>query len=339
MIHTRRLHKQYIENTFVNNGISHMSPMKNKMEPSKSDGLKIPKDNSSAFHLYDKKRDSGYLTHDNSPATPATPNKQLQFNFDEDIVSEENSSRSAKFNKFDDSGELSDDCFYDAEEMSENTDKEVECAMSLENIRTVPIPFVRPSAPAPQFDNDVPEDLGCISETEHFISYSFHRVSSLRSSNYHKRRHFRPIGQRTISTQTPHQNSQILQHAVNTLSDRFHPYDAPLARGTVHNRLRHNSDDYVPHDPLPDLVPLAMGRDRSISLPDVPALREAQETEVGKELRRISDEFHFSYHTPRQARIMIRPQAGSFPGTWRFGGFWDSLRHLFTPSPANPSEN
>lgn len=75
--------------------------------------------------------------------------------------------------------------------------------------------------------------------------------------------------------------------------------------GTVHNRLRHNSDDYVPHEPLPDLVPMARGRDRSISLPDVPALREAQETEVGKELRRISDEFHFSYHTPRQVRSFV----------------------------------
>ncbi|XP_071162112.1 uncharacterized protein [Mytilus edulis] len=319
-----------------------MLPMKNKMESSKSDGLKIPKDNSSAFYLYDKKRDSGYLT--NSPATPATPNNNLQFDFDEDnIDSAENLSHSAKFNKFEDSGELSDDCFYDAEEMSENTDKEVECAMSLENIRSVPIPIlVRPSAPAPQpFDNhDVHGNLECISETLHFTAYSFNRGSPLRSSSHHyKRRHFRPIGQRTISTQTPHQNSQILQQAVNTLSDRFHPYDAPLGRGTVHNRLRHNSDDYVPHEPLPDLVPMARGRDRSISLPDVPALREAQETEVGKELRRISDEFHFSYHTPRQARIMIRPHPGSFPGTWRFGGFWDSLRQLFTPSPTNPSEN
>lgn len=236
-----RLQKQYIEKHVCEQWISHMSPMKNKMESSKSDGLKIPKDNSSAFHLYDKKRDSGYLT--NSPATPATPNNNLQFNFDEDIVSEENSiSHSAKFNKFEDSGELSDDCFYDAEEMSENTDKEVECAMSLENIRSVPIPIlVRPSAPAPQLDNDVPGNLECISETLHFTAYSFNRGSSLRSSSHHyKRRHFRPIGQRTISTQTPHQNSQILQQAVNTLSDRFHPYDAPLARGELFLLLLHH---------------------------------------------------------------------------------------------------
>lgn len=220
-----------------------MLPMKNKMESSKSDGLKIPKDNSSAFHLYDKKRDSGYLT--NSPATPATPNNNLQFDFDEDnIDSAENLSHSAKFNKFEDSGELSDDCFYDAEEISENTDKEVECAMSLENIRSVPIPIlVRPSAPAPQpFDNhDVHGNLECISETLHFTAYSFNRGSPLRSSSHHyKRRHFRPIGQRTISTQTPHQNSQILQQAVNTLSDRFHPYDAPLARGELFFLLLHH---------------------------------------------------------------------------------------------------
>lgn len=38
-----------------------------------------------------------------------------------------------------------------------------------------------------------------------------------------------------------------------------------------------------------------------------------------------------------QARILIQPQPGSFPGTWRFGELWDSIRQLFTPSPINRS--
>lgn len=285
-----------------------------KME--KPSEFKIPMDKS-AFQRFDK-RDSGYLTHEPSPATP---NKHLQFSFDEEVCN----------NIVDltipseDVGEMSDDCFEDeAVDIDEIVDKEVERAMSPETMG-LPIPIARPSAPAPFQINT--EDH-CISGTENFTSYRFQR----HMKRSHHKCYFRPIGRRTISTQTPHQHSQILQHAVSTLSDRFHPYEESIGRGTVHNRLRHNSDDYVPHGPLPDVIPI--GRDRSVSLPDVPAWREAHETEIGKELRRISDEFHFSYHTPRQARILIRPRFGCLPGAWNLGRLWDSLRDLFTPSPA-----
>ena len=53
--------------------------------------------------------------------------------------------------------------------------------------------------------------------------------------------------------------------------------------------------------PLPDVVPFQ--RDRSVSMPEVPALRQPSEQEVGRELRRISDEFHSSFHRVRRVSI------------------------------------
>ncbi|KAJ8309444.1 hypothetical protein KUTeg_014318 [Tegillarca granosa] len=74
----------------------------------------------------------------------------------------------------------------------------------------------------------------------------------------------------------------------------------------VHTRLRYYSegeDTASVHQslssPLPDIVPIH--RDRSVSLPSVPSLQAQNEAEVGRELRRISDEFHLSY-VPRRQR-------------------------------------
>ena len=72
-------------------------------------------------------------------------------------------------------------------------------------------------------------------------------------------------------------------------------------------RLRFQSEDDNSEDrnrntcPLPDVVPFQ--RDRSVSLPEVPVLRHASEQEVGRELRRISDEFHSSFHTVRRVGV------------------------------------
>ena len=43
-----------------------------------------------------------------------------------------------------------------------------------------------------------------------------------------------------------------------------------------------------------------MSRDRSVSLPDVPSYRRAHEQDVGRELRRISDEFNSSFTPVRR---------------------------------------
>ena len=73
--------------------------------------------------------------------------------------------------------------------------------------------------------------------------------------------------------------------------------------GTVHQRLRCYSegedypDEQEQSGPLPDIV--CNIRDRSVSLPDVQVLRRQREVEVGRELRRISDEFHSQYQRRR----------------------------------------
>lgn len=209
----------YIETTYVNNGLVILLPMRNKMEP-RSNKLKIPMEKVSAFYKYDRERDSGYLT-DNSPASI---NNQLQFNFDEESVNEENTDVKSHFEIFD-TDDMSDDCFEDEDEMADNINKEVECTMSLDRNISVPIPVVRrPSAPAPPINNEI--DDGNISKIELFTSYRFQRESCRRNKWF-----FKPIGRRTISTQTPHRHSQIIQDCVSTLSDRFHPYDASVGRG------------------------------------------------------------------------------------------------------------
>lgn len=209
-----RLHCK-IELTVSNHGLVIHSKHK---EMEQSSELKIPKEKS-AFHKYDK-RDSGYLTHEPSPATP---NQQLQFSFDEETVNKNVLGLHIPLS--DDAGDISDDCFEDEEVIDEIIDKEVECAMSFEEEENgLPIPIARPSAPAPiQIDNE----MGCISWTQSFTSFRFQR--QFKRSNH--KCYFRPIGRRTISTQTPHQHSQILQQAVSTLSDRFHPYEEPVGRG------------------------------------------------------------------------------------------------------------
>lgn len=203
----------------MNNGLVILLPMRNKMEP-RSNKLKIPMEKVSAFYKYDRERDSGYLT-DNSPASI---NNQLQFNFDEESVNEENTDVKSHFEIFD-TDDMSDDCFEDEDEMADNINKEVECTMSLDRNISVPIPVVRrPSAPAPPINNEI--DDGNISKIELFTSYRFQRESCRRNKWF-----FKPIGRRTISTQTPHRHSQIIQDCVSTLSDRFHPYDASVGRG------------------------------------------------------------------------------------------------------------
>ena len=76
-----------------------------------------------------------------------------------------------------------------------------------------------------------------------------------------------------------------------------------LFSGNVVTRLRFQSESEEDgsEGPLPDVIPFQ--RDRSVSLPDVPALRRPSEQEVGRELRRISDEFHSSFHRVRTVSV------------------------------------
>ncbi|KAL3873270.1 hypothetical protein ACJMK2_036406 [Sinanodonta woodiana] len=110
-------------------------------------------------------------------------------------------------------------------------------------------------------------------------------------------------------------------------------------------RPRHYSDSEKvtgtsPPGSLPDVVPIS--RDRSISLPDVPSFRRRQsELEVGRELRRISDEFHSSYsRTSRVRRQLFSDQAASFPltSTISLSMVWTSFRQIWTRSPLSTTD-
>ena len=72
--------------------------------------------------------------------------------------------------------------------------------------------------------------------------------------------------------------------------------------GQAINRLhiRSDSEETDKRPPLPDIIPFP--RDRSVSLPDVPAFRRQQ---VGKELRRISDEFFSESKSAKPQRVNI----------------------------------
>ncbi|XP_059154959.1 uncharacterized protein LOC131940338 [Physella acuta] len=107
----------------------------------------------------------------------------------------------------------------------------------------------------------------------------------------------------SVSTQTPHMASLFIEEIVGTPLPLPLPYEAI---GTAAATLRRRSSESGVHlglhsssAPLPDIIP-TMGRDRSHSVPDFHALQRAERTaeagrQVGRELRRMSDEFNFSF--------------------------------------------
>ncbi|KAK6182714.1 hypothetical protein SNE40_010336 [Patella caerulea] len=144
---------------------------------------------------------------------------------------------------------------------------------------------------------------------------------------------------RTVATQTPHILSQMVHHVltdpVMTLRVR--------GTGTAVSTLRHYSDSEDvrdlshPQGPLPDIIP-HLPRDRSISLPDMQTLRNQRELEVGRELRRLSDEFNqnYSHRRRRSNSVFEMVPSNSFPGAHRnyFTGFVDTFRSMFLRSPS-----
>lgn len=114
----------------------------------------------------------------------------------------------------------------------------------------------------------------------------------------------RPLIARTIATQTPHLHCQLIDQILDC------PQGVPAcARGSAVRRLRYYSEgeetvgpSYLPHGPLPDLVPVShVTRERSLSAPDLETLQRQRlaAREVGRELRRISDEFLLSFSNVR----------------------------------------
>ncbi|CAL1529398.1 unnamed protein product [Lymnaea stagnalis] len=120
----------------------------------------------------------------------------------------------------------------------------------------------------------------------------------------------------SVSTQTPHQTSVLIDQLLST------PIALPNeAIGTAAGLLRRRSSESsailgLPSGsaPLPDIVPTT-GRDRSYSVPDFHTLERAARTretgrQVGRELRRMSDDFNWSVLGPRR----LSPVSEDFDG-------------------------
>ncbi|XP_013400297.1 uncharacterized protein LOC106166313 [Lingula anatina] len=150
---------------------------------------------------------------------------------------------------------------------------------------------------------------------------------------------------REVGTQTTHIAGQMMTHAIRgELVFEHGPLcgaygitrrisfvgnaveQIRLGHGDVEDEATRQRTDSMP---LPDLVPVSRGRAMS-----VPALRRIRtESEIGQELRRISDEFHLSYRSEYQVpeREPQDQQASSFPGTGHHNvGFFTRIRHFFS---------
>ncbi|GFS00600.1 hypothetical protein ElyMa_004559600 [Elysia marginata] len=109
----------------------------------------------------------------------------------------------------------------------------------------------------------------------------------------------------------------ISKHREQQLNSRPSNFLPELPHGTAADRLRHYSDGSPAWPgstpPLPDIVPTCMARDRSASAPDLRA--RAAGREVGRELRRLSDEF---FNTLQQRRRLspVREDFGGHPASF-----------------------
>ncbi|XP_076441623.1 uncharacterized protein LOC143280813 [Babylonia areolata] len=158
----------------------------------------------------------------------------------------------------------------------------------------------------------------------------------------------RPLMARTIATQTPHLHCQLIDQILDCPQEIVQ-----IARGSAVRRLRYYSEgeesvgvSTLIRGPLPDLVPVTQGhRERSLSAPDLESLQRQRMAarEVGRELRRISDEFvrnhealrdHHQYHhgTVAALHAELNGVAAFFlTGVRRFlyRGFAGYFRHVF----------
>lgn len=317
---------------------------------SKSDGITSPS-NEEALHTHagkstfsivpEKKRDSGYGTDAtvNSPASLSSAvSIQPRFTFgsiDTDVSLNEDLENMDV--------EDSEEVFADDKPVLRNVpnsdfvcpeqdvDKEVEKLTG--NIpliirKSEPIAIQRPQAPVPSPEAlDVDDDLtrpvwradDYLGEN-HLISSPFHHTAwTRRERNRHNR--FRPIASRSYGTQTPSPHGQIIRQALVQASRP--------GRQNLRLRIRTESET-SDGSQLPDVIPLT--RDRSTSLPAVSYRQQIHEQEVGRELRRISDEFHSSFR-PFMRDASDR-HASSLPTrvTLSFQATWTRIRRVFSNS-------
>lgn len=237
-------------------------------------------------------RDSGYGT-DYSPASASSSSRQFTFSESWDIFEEMDDLNLAE-EVFPESGETNKVTMNKTVDDDDDTDKEIEELLSdnAEVTRTVsqPISIQRPPAPIP-----TPEYYA--------ILQPVHNACCNKKERHRNR--FRPIPSRTFGTPTPGPRNQTISDARSVRAVRPNTHSSYCRR----TRVQSESGDGESNSPLPDVIQFP--RDRSVSLPDVPAYRRQQhEQEVGRELRRISDEFNSSFTRVQQGNSS---QSSSFP--------------------------
>lgn len=291
--------------------------------------------------LLGSKRDSGYGTDAfSSPATFSSPASvssgrsiPRRFTYEKLDTDDDVSGDIEEMNIDEDEEVFEDEKDIQAGCISEedDVDKEVESltdSIESPHIKSQPIPIQRPQAPGPNPEDMEDEDdrgivmrnVGDYSREYHMISSPYHHTDWTPKDR--SRHRFRPIASRSCGTQTPSPHCQIIRQAI-----------VQGRSGRPRLRLRIRTESEVADYKLPDVVPFP--RDRSTSLPSVPTLRQVQEQEVGRELRRISDEFHSSF-TPYR-RTDSQRQASSLPTrvTFSFQATWTRIRRVFSNSALN----
>ncbi|XP_045173814.2 uncharacterized protein LOC123535283 [Mercenaria mercenaria] len=287
------------------------------------------------------KRDSGYGTDVNSPASQSSgtslPRKFTFGSYDTDVdIAETLEEMDLNENE---------DVFIKCDEANEaigqngddDNDKEVEElfneSVEIDHSVSEPIAIQRPQAPIPtpeekEGDRNNLEWIPLDQTEDSTVSKPFYVNSWTRQDR--QRRRFRPIASRSCGTQTPSPKAQEFGHV-------GHPCRTlrPNAKGKGLPRLKLRSEsecsEVEGYSPLPDLI--QQTRDRSVSLPSVPSFRQMQEQEVGRELRRISDEFNSSF-TPFRRGEAIPEHPSSFPRRVNIDihACWSRLRRIVSSS-------
>ncbi|XP_060590751.1 uncharacterized protein LOC132745790 isoform X2 [Ruditapes philippinarum] len=251
------------------------------------------------------KRDSGYGTDVNSPASQSSGTsvpRQFVFgscgtdvDISETLEEMDINDNEDVFPKCDEErhNEASD------QNVDDDNDKEVEElfgeSCELDHSVSEPIAIQRPQAPIPTPEGiDDARNMGWApleNSEDTSVSEPLYLNSWTRKDR--QRRRFRPIASRNFGTQTPSPKDQEF--------GQLGPNSKGRSRRPLRLRCESESsgvEEY--HQHLPDLIP--QPRDRSVSLPSVPSFR-MQEQEVGRELRRISDEFNSSFTPFRRVRL------------------------------------
>lgn len=256
--------------------------------------------NTSSPNQYDRrKRDSGYCT-DFSPGLGTKGSRR--FTFDSDCDGSE-FELSGEFGNLDiDNDVFEDDTVSDIDIQYDDADKEVEDLLSKSGelgqtnyvSKSLKIDPFRPAAPIQSLRedwDDHSENDSAKGDDSGIVCNSFcqkHQVLIVENICKHcKISNFRPISRNT-ETALPGLHGHTVHEATGGLAKpRFQPYMFSKAGCAAHRlRLRLDNEAHGIKGPLPDVVPVP--RDRSVSLPEISGLKEL---EIGRELRRISDEF------------------------------------------------